>query len=96
MHWPPCGISDGRYNALLQLDGAPDAAALQQARQLRPLLAAAIGEAGPLELLGRSGGWPAPLAALRSFASAASFHTRTLQCPTLSHIFFTAKKQHDI
>ena len=37
--------TDGRYQQLLSLDGVPDAAARAQAAQLRPLLAAAIGDA---------------------------------------------------
>lgn len=45
---PPCvaGVADGRYRALLDLDGSPDAASLQQVQQLQPLLAAAIGGLG--------------------------------------------------
>jgi hypothetical protein len=35
---------DRRYQQLLDLDGTPDAAALQQAQRLHPLLAAAIGD----------------------------------------------------
>jgi len=35
--------ADGRYQELLNLDGTPDEAAMQQAQQLRPLLCAAIG-----------------------------------------------------
>lgn len=36
--------ADGRYQAMLNLDGTPDEAAVQQAQQLQPLLSAAIGE----------------------------------------------------